>query len=327
MISFKNFTAACGTIVVALCIAACGDSSSVNGGCACKTAAELESEADFSIESFDDMLNCNDNREGKSVYVKDEKILYVCRNGGWGVDEIADDDETENDGKKENDKRKGKSSSVDKDKSSSSRPASSSESLKSSSSQKRSSSSESPIESDEKFVFEGNDDSKYDAEANTLTDLRDGQTYRTVVIEDQVWMAENLNFAYEKLDDRLDTASYCYDKDPANCEKYGRLYSWNASIDKFALFSEDGTRATSFYTHNVKMRGVCPKGWRLPNYNEWRDLFYFVGGYKIAGGKLKSKEGWEEDSYGKSGNGTDDFGFSVFPGGWGEKESSRRDCF
>ena len=118
---------------------------------------------------------------------------------------------------------------------------------------------------------------------STMTDSRDGQTYKTVKIGEQVWMAENLNF---KVD-----GSYCYNDSAEYCAKYGRLYEWSAAMD------------------------ACPSGWHLPDTAEWRMLLAAVGGDSIAGMKLKSTSGWNSD-----GNGTDDFGFTVLPaGGWGSK--------
>jgi len=120
-------------------------------------------------------------------------------------------------------------------------------------------------------------------QTGTFTDSRDNKTYKTVKIGEQVWMAENLNYEAE--------GSVCYDNDPANCVKYGKLYNWHTAMK------------------------VCPKGWHLPSNAEWAILGDFAGGREIAGKKLKATSGWDYE--GKSGNGTDAFGFSALPGGEG----------
>jgi uncharacterized protein (TIGR02145 family) len=122
------------------------------------------------------------------------------------------------------------------------------------------------------------------ASDGTFTDPRDGKKYRTAKIGEQVWMAENLNYDEEGGD--------CYKNESSNCQKYGRLYDWSTA------------------------KVVCPKGWHLPSEAAWSKLMYFIGGYKTAGKKLKAKSGWN-DYEGESGNGTDDFGFSALPGGYG----------
>jgi len=113
-----------------------------------------------------------------------------------------------------------------------------------------------------------------------FTDSRDGQTYRTVKIGKQIWMAQNLNYEID--------SSWCYENNADSCNKYGRLYSR--------------------YAANM----ACPAGYHLSSRKEWMDLTAAVGGKRSAGKKLKARCGWNE-----FGNGTDGYGFSALPGGNG----------
>ena len=116
-----------------------------------------------------------------------------------------------------------------------------------------------------------------------FTDNRDGTEYKTVKIGKQTWMAENMN---------KDMAnSWCYEDSADSCVKYGKLYNWAAA------------------------KTVCPSGWHLPYSKEWDKLMTAVGDSSTAAKKLKSTIGWN-DYNGKSGNGTDKYGFSALPGGY-----------
>lgn len=158
----------------------------------------------------------------------------------------------------------------------------------------------------------------------SFTDPRDGKTYKTVKIGKQVWMAENLNYAYLQPTSTEDSSSFCYHNELDSCDKYGRLYLWSAVIDSAGVFS-DGGKGCGYGETCVELgtvQGVCPIGWHLPSRDEWNTLEKAVIDKKFAGTKLtlasaqkkvgtklKSKSGWY------SGNGTDDYGFSVLPAG------------
>lgn len=144
----------------------------------------------------------------------------------------------------------------------------------------------------------------------TFKDSRDGKTYKTVKIGNLTWMAENLN--YETRD------SYCYEDNKSNCAKYGRLYTWAAAMDSMGTWSSNGKGCGNGKKCSpaYPVRGVCPAGWHLPGVNEWVYLRDVVAeDYQEADKKLKSTYGWNENK-GKSGNGTNDFGFSALPAGY-----------
>ena len=164
--------------------------------------------------------------------------------------------------------------------------------------------------------------SVYNAMGEPLTDSRDGQTYKTVVIGEQTWMAENLNYAYTEIPYSYDGFSYdstswCYDNKADNCTKYGRLYTWAAAMDSAGTWSTNGKGCGYGSTCSPTgiVRGICPEGWHLPTQSEWNTLLIAVGGQSTAGLKLKSTSGWSSD-----GNGVDAYGFSALLAGYRDYE-------
>jgi uncharacterized protein (TIGR02145 family) len=94
---------------------------------------------------------------------------------------------------------------------------------------------------------------------------------KTVTIGKQVWMLENLNVATFKNGVAIPEATYdepksgWWDRDCSNCEK---LYNWYAVVDT---------------------NGLCPQGWHVPSDAEWDILVMYLGGWDVAGKKLKAK--------------------------------------
>lgn len=136
-----------------------------------------------------------------------------------------------------------------------------------------------------------------------FVDPRDNQVYKTVQIGHQRWFAENLRFKLK--------GTYCYDKNDANCWKYGRLYTWAAAM-----------RLVDFYNTRVakeavkKVHDVCPNGWRVPTNKDWKNLMFYAGKMGRSDGvgiSLKSKEGWDREL--RIPYGSDEFGFNALPAG------------
>jgi len=118
-----------------------------------------------------------------------------------------------------------------------------------------------------------------------ITDI-DGNTYKTVYIGKQQWMAENLKTT--KFNDGtiipniIDSAQWMllntpawsfYKNDISNNAKYGRLYNWYA---------------VSTITNGNK--NLCPTGWHAPSDSELIVLIDYLGGKSDAGGKLKEED-------------------------------------
>ncbi len=168
--------------------------------------------------------------------------------------------------------------------------------------------------------FSCKDDETLDEEINvvtgTLTDV-DGNTYGTVTIGKQIWMAENLRVTYyadgtpidEIIDDAEWTAlednnvdkAFCYYNNNLNGEKdiYGALYTYAAAV-----------RCVTYDCDNVQ--GVCPDGWHIPSMADWLELIDFINDDDFAASKLKSKRYWDdvEDEV------TNEYSFSAYPAGY-----------
>lgn len=104
---------------------------------------------------------------------------------------------------------------------------------------------------------------------DTLLDSRDGRSYKTVVIGNQIWMAEDLKYAPDSGNAAVGKHSWCYKDNDEYCEKYGRLYDWTAAVD--TLDSHCG------YNHNCEpfdepRQGICPEGWHIPSQKEAVEL-------------------------------------------------------
>jgi uncharacterized protein (TIGR02145 family) len=139
-------------------------------------------------------------------------------------------------------------------------------------------------------------------EYGNLTDPRDGNVYKTIKIGNQTWFAENLRYAgnipnvvydWEEIwNDGNPTGQPAwayYNHYPNNNAVYGKLYNWYA----------------------VNTGTLCPQGWHIPTDAEWTILTNFLGGEAVAGGKMKSVTGWDNQSPGA----TNESGFTGLPGG------------
>lgn len=144
---------------------------------------------------------------------------------------------------------------------------------------------------------------KIDNSAQTFTDSRDGNVYKTIKIGNQVWMAENLKYLPSVSELGIISVEIpCYNvhgysgtslagaKASFNYGAYGVLYNWAAA------------------------KTACPAGWHLPTIEEWTQLADYLGGKSFAGLKLKETGTghWQTSNP----DVTNETGFTALPGGF-----------
>lgn len=140
----------------------------------------------------------------------------------------------------------------------------------------------------------------------SMTDQQ-GNVYKTILIGNQVWMAENLKTSIYRNGDPipnvtdnevwsgLSTGAWCfYNNDSAYECPYGKLYNWYACMDS---------------------RGLCPQGWHVPSFTDWATLdlsTQYLSERIKSTGTLDSGTGlW----YASNINVNNNLGFSAVPGG------------
>lgn len=278
-------------LIMAFAFVGCDDSSSASAGQNDEPGVESSSSSSGKVTEPDEVTSSSSEKAKSSSSVTQSDVKQSSSSEKTGKSSSSVDDVSSSTVKSES------SSSVEIPKSSSSGLSESS----SSSADKEVSSSSSEIG----CKTETEDNCEY----GELIDDRDGQTYKTVKIGDQWWMAENLNYETDN--------SFCYNDSAEYCEKYGRLYTWAAATDSAGVWGENGKGCgyAKHCTTAYPVRGVCPEGWHLPTKNEWNTLSTAVGGQTTPGKVLKSTSGWYTDDV-YHGNGTDAFSFSALPAGY-----------
>lgn len=152
-----------------------------------------------------------------------------------------------------------------------------------------------------------------------VTDI-DGNFYETVIIGTQEWMTENLKTSRYSNGDTIPSLSTADWQFTTNG-------SWRFYNDDDSLGAIYG-KLYNFYTV-VDQRGVCPSGWNAGSLYDWQVMIDFLGGYAIAGGKMKTI-GTIEDNNGlwlaPNTSASNSSNFSAIPSGyltWGGNQYNK----
>lgn len=135
-----------------------------------------------------------------------------------------------------------------------------------------------------------------------FTDNRDSKTYKTVIIGEQEWLAEN--FAY--------LPQVCT-VDNNECGVW--VYGYNGTDIDEAKTTEEYNKYGCLYSWWLA-KNLCPKGWHLPTDEEWRELERNIGIVGLENDSLLNHISWrgtnEADYLKKDGQ----TGFDILFAGW-----------
>ena len=145
----------------------------------------------------------------------------------------------------------------------------------------------------------------------------DGKEYKTIIIGNQEWMAEDLEVKHYNNGDPIDfiKCDRNFDKQKSenwNSTKEGAYtIAYKPSRDCFVKNGRNSLINYNWYAVNDD-RGLAPKGWHIPSKQEWEILINYLGGINNAGIMMKSISGWDEE-YASNGNNIS--GFNALPTG------------
>jgi uncharacterized protein (TIGR02145 family) len=140
---------------------------------------------------------------------------------------------------------------------------------------------------------------------------KEGNVYKTVLIDNKTWLAENLKVTKYRNGDPIATTEFT--KDISN--ELDPKYYWKFE-NKDSLFNIYGNLYTWYVLQDP--RGVCPEGFRIPTDKDWVSLINSLDGNIVAGAKLKEVDfnHWMKPNA----NATNETGFTALPGGYREND-------
>jgi uncharacterized protein (TIGR02145 family) len=145
----------------------------------------------------------------------------------------------------------------------------------------------------------------------------DGNTYKTIKIGTQTWMAENLRTT--KYNDGSNIPIVIDDRQWENNRKNNTslpMMCWYNNNPHTFLNTYVLGALYNWYAINPSTNGkknVCPRNWHIPSDLEWNTLTKFLGGELVAGSKMKSTG----NQFWRSANkdATNSSGWTGLPGG------------